>query len=214
MNTTPTPSPTCQQKALDVCIAIDRSGSICTPAGESFISCKDNPNCGCDNFDLVREFTKDLIEDASSEANWAVVAYATTARVETPLVERAEALDTVDEFKYTGGWTSTGPALELCRNELKDSARECRIVLLTDGTPTRPDTAGSGSPYNEATDYATKQADSAKKDGIQVITVFINTATGTSSYLESLASPGSYVEVTDFSALDDVAERLLGLVSC
>jgi Mg-chelatase subunit ChlD len=123
-------------------------------------------------------------------------------------------MSTVEEFRYAGGWTSTGPALELCRNELADSVGERTIILLTDGTPTRPDSEGTGAPYTEATDYATEQADAAKEDDITVITVYVNTATGTSSYLESLASPGNFIEVNDFDNLDEVQERLLGLVQC
>lgn len=217
--TTTTPQQTtssCRQKDLDVCIAIDRSGSICTPSGGPFISCSGNPDCGCDNFDRVRQFTNNLIKETSeaSQTKWGIVAFASSARVITPLTSPLEAINAVELFRYTGGWTATGSALELCQNKLKNSTSERIIILLTDGTPTRPDPNLSGSPFAEARDYATEQANSAKEDDITLITVFVNTATGTSSYLKSLASPGYYVEAADFNELGDTADLLLDLVEC
>lgn len=214
----------CEPTAVDVCIAIDRSGSICAPPNTTSFKCNGDPDCGCDNWSSIREFANAFIEgtDKFSPQNinqFGVVRFASNAGVETSLVDSAVATDAVTDLRYTSGYTNTADALALCREMLKygDEDKKKVILLLTDGQPTRPKAPeGSGSAnYDYAREQALEQAVIAKEEeATSIVGIFIKTNSGTSSYLEKLATPGLFFEVPDFDDLSTFAEGTVKLAQC
>jgi Mg-chelatase subunit ChlD len=211
----------CEPRDLDICIAIDRSGSICAPPGKSSYGCGGDPDCGCTNWDAVVQFANAFIDgiSASDATNqFGLVKFSTSAGVESELNGNAtEAMDAVTNLRYTSGWTNTTGALENCRDMLKDSTSDKAIVLITDGAPTRPlDPDGPTSNYDYAREQALIQAMAAKEaEGIDIVGVFVNTTSGTSDFLEKLTThPGLYIEVTDFDELEGLSDSLVDLVQC
>lgn len=211
----------CEPRYLDICITIDRSGSICTLPKKSSYSCGGDPNCGCTNWDAVVQFANAFIDgmSASDAANqFGLVKFSTSARVESELNGNATAaMDAVTNLRYTSGWTNTTGALENCRDMLKDSTSDKAIILITDGAPTRPlDPDSPTSNYDYAREQALIQAMTAKEaEDVNIVGVFVNTTSGTTDFLKKLTThTGLYIEVTDFDELDGLSDSLVDLVQC
>lgn len=153
-------------------------------------------------------------DDLPELNNFAVVAFSTNAYLKSPLTSADDAMSTVEGLRYTSGWTHTASALELCRRELDKSDAERAIVLVTDGSPTRPYT--SGPKFQEAKDEATKQTKAAKDDdGITMITVLVDdSSTSSADYLKTLSSEGFFLQVNDAADLENVQESLSDLIQC
>jgi len=154
-------SPSCQKtEEIDVCIALDNSGSICTnldlspkqclgcKEGGSSDQCQANGEADgtlcCGNYETLTTFASNYItkldELYPEKTSFGVVKYATTAMevVDDAAAHRAIHEITKGEWsQYTGGFTNTQDAIHKCIELLADSKFEKKsIVLLTDGTPT------------------------------------------------------------------------------
>jgi uncharacterized protein YegL len=204
----------CKPKKLHVCLAIDRSGSIC-----NIKRCRGVKNCGCEYFASAVSFASSFITrtDALPETNeFAVVAFASNAYVKTSLTSAEDAAQTVQALRYTSGYTNTSQALQFCSEELdKGDIDAVRVILMiTDGSPTRPYTTGQPK-FQEAMDEATKQANAAKEsDGTTLITVLVESSTSSADYLKSLSSDGYFLNVDNPENLTKVLNSLLDLIQC
>ena len=124
---------------------------------------------------------------------------------------------------YTGGWTNTEQAIAQCDETLSSvgfGSSLRYILLFTDGTPTawgdptvitnpncanKPD--GDGK---TCLTEATRAANDAKGNGIEVITVAVNTGDLDVPFLFSLNSTGLGFQVTSFDEAEDVTLKILG----
>ena len=195
---------------------------MCAPKGGPYPSCNGDPSCGdkCPEWQASLEFAKNFIESADAlpaSQKFALVGFASEALEESSFVDAQTALDAMDTFYYTGGYTNTGDAVEECRRLLvnDESDAEMSLILITDGTPTRPDTEKAGSPYTEAKTHAIDMANDALSEKIHITGVFVDTSSSTSSFLKQLTSPGMFMEVSTFDELDSsLSESLVELVQC
>lgn len=226
---TPTEAPVfvgkaCESKQLNVCVAIDLSGSVCSPPSKTQLctncwdACYDSENFSkqtcCSNYHAEQEFSKRFINGANGFIGegheFSVVTFSTEAIPRRGLSPAATAIAAVDDIAYSGGWTNTGGGIQACHDSLTNSDAVNVIVLLTDGTPTRGSPNRGNGGYQEHKDYATGKANAAKNDGITIIPVVINTKSSNFSYLKTLGSdPNAMLEVNDFSALDTTLTELL-----
>jgi len=84
----------------------------------------------------AKAFAFDLIGGFSEDDRVALVSFATTARLETPLTASRAALKTAVGDLATGGKSALGLAMQMARRELLQSGREDAIlveILLADG---------------------------------------------------------------------------------
>eukprot|EP00522_Entomoneis_paludosa_P006012 CAMPEP_0172440164 /NCGR_PEP_ID=MMETSP1065-20121228/892_1 /TAXON_ID=265537 /ORGANISM="Amphiprora paludosa, Strain CCMP125" /LENGTH=1410 /DNA_ID=CAMNT_0013188947 /DNA_START=89 /DNA_END=4321 /DNA_ORIENTATION=- len=227
----------CTPKPLDICVAIDTSGSVCTP-GSSPTNCgscncrsgseifNGNTDECCTNFVDTRDFAANFITQANNmeyDQSFSIVSFATESGIRVPngyagLTDAGAAINFLSSsFAYTGGWTITGDAIADCHASLDTSSNEGKVmVLITDGTPTRGGGGSNGSSEPQHKIFATAKADAAKASGITIIPVVIaESVSANAPYLKTLGSdPGMMVEVNQFSALDSTLDALLGLIQC
>jgi len=230
----------CTPQPLDICVAIDISGSVCSVGNDiqgcDSCNCRDSSNmyevngvdnedlC-CDNFVYERDFATNLVNQANAlddEQRFSIVSFATESSFRVPngaagLADAASATTYLNNnFVYSGGWTNTGDAIAQCHASLAQSSRLGKVmVLLTDGQPTRGDDRYSNGAKQEHRDFAATKADAAKNDGVTLIPVIVNTGHANPTFLRSLGSdPGMMVEVDQFSALDATLNSVLALMQC
>jgi len=109
---------------------------------------------------------------------------------------------------YTGGMTHTGGAIEDCRDNLNAAGGSNKVmVLVTDGTPTRP----SSGPQAEATEQANIAKDTY---GITILPVLVKTTSTDSSFLKSLGSLDELIHVDLFDQLNTLVGELTSLMFC
>lgn len=216
----PTPPHKCEEKDVDICIAMDRSGSVCAPPGGPYLHCNGDPDCGqnCTEWTSSVDFAKRFLartDQFPGKQRYALVGFASKVVQESTFVSADETTDNLDSLVYTGGYTHTGGAIDACRELLAERSGGKTILLLTDGIPTRPDPEKAGSPYDYAKEYALERAiDAKEEDGITIVGVFINTGTKTSSYLKELVTPGFFLKA-DFNELDDdLLESVVSGIEC
>eukprot|EP00522_Entomoneis_paludosa_P002711 CAMPEP_0172473096 /NCGR_PEP_ID=MMETSP1065-20121228/68676_1 /TAXON_ID=265537 /ORGANISM="Amphiprora paludosa, Strain CCMP125" /LENGTH=1381 /DNA_ID=CAMNT_0013231265 /DNA_START=638 /DNA_END=4783 /DNA_ORIENTATION=+ len=220
----------CIEKTVDVCIAVDRSGSVCSPIDDvqGCSGCSPSADCHtpglttsqcCSNWVDNVDFAKgviDLVADGRPD-QFSVVSFAGESSIETPSgrVSADVAKAELGGIGYTGGWTITGQAIADCKATLAGSTNDPIIVLVTDGTPTRGGGGSDGS-YQIHKDWAKQKADAAKAAGIQIIPVMVNTGHSNMNFLKtSIASdPGMTVTVSDFSDLTSVMDDVVGMMQC
>lgn len=212
----PTSSPTCNPKDVSVCVAIDRSGSICS---SECVSGQDCPTCT--NWEAQIDFTGAFISstrDWDGEQQFALVTFGNVGEVQTPLKDVDTALEVLSGIPYKRRWTNTMDGLDFCRAELANvpAGIEKLIILVTDGIPTRPldpDDASDG--YDYAKLKATESATTIKDEGTTLMTVAVGTSSYTSRYLASLATSEELaVTVDNFDELDAVSGRIAAQISC
>ena len=122
----------------------------------------------------------------------------------------------------SGGWTNTEQAIAQCDQTLNSVGFSSLryILLFTDGAPTARgagatgqgsgcdgDGGPAGSPCRIA---AVTAANDAKADGIEVITVAVNTGDLDVNFLYTLNSTGLGFTVDDFDDADEVTDKILG----
>jgi len=150
------PSASCGEKKIDVCVAIDMSGSICSSGNnpELCLSCDQNGSCDaggfveggmcCENNQAVANFASQYIDalDASSDSGgtYSVVHFASNANVASGQGNANNAKDAISTTAYTGGYTNIEDAIDKCMGELRGKENPA-IVLISDGTPTACTTA-------------------------------------------------------------------------
>ena len=222
----------CEDKPLDICIAVDMSNSICSPSS-GVVSCTDCGECQeagmdsgtcCGNFEKQLNFTKTFIErmDAFNlEQRFSLVAFSTNAIFATHLVDSDSAIKEVDEIQYVGGWTNTGDAIKFCYDTLKESSNERAMVLITDGTPTAGEISTDPTgvdPQNVVHQaYAEGQAQNVKGAGILIIPVAVDSVSNDTAKLEAIASdPKLVISADDFESLElqSTLDTLVANVKC
>lgn len=211
------------------------SGSVCNDnSGSECIGCKADrffsflaflpsffPQCRdgsvdedtcCENFAKVKDFSSALVgllDRFPATKSFAVVQFATHARLARGPSPAARATEAIDRLDYTGGLTNHAAAIWTCRRNLpaRGDAKNL-IVLVTDGVSSEP----GFDPAREAEETAA----SAKRDGIHVVPVFISGRNEPSalSFMKRLSSDGEVFDVTDFDGLDSLQGRLVDQVSC
>jgi len=227
----------CIPKPVDLCIAIDTSGSVCSPpsgpencdwcscaAGEtaSFWTNHAAAEC-CDNFVHERQYATNLINAVEGlevdgnpvEGNqYGLVQFSYDSHKRVPstagLVPADNVLDYLrDSFVYSGGLTNTGDAIKDCHDNIKpvDNLRKV-IVLVTDGKPTK------GASDSDHYGYALDQADAAKYDGAIILPVQVNTVSTDATFLQSLGSVDTMIHVHNFNELSSTLNPLLSLIEC
>merc|ERR1712176_335405 len=209
------PSASCGEKKIDVCVAIDMSGSICSSGNkpELCLSCDQNGSCDaggfveggmcCENNQAVANFASQYIDalDASSDSGgtYSVVHFASNANVASG---QGNAKNAISTTAYTGGYTNIEDAIDKCMGELRGKDNPA-IVLISDGTPTACTTANGSyktrwqpncskdtcadCPNGGAETAATTLADNASAAGMSIIPVVISSVSTTQTFLESLA---------------------------
>jgi hypothetical protein len=144
---------------VNVCFALDMSGSVCSPdfskPQQCFAcqgGCNENPfnlaTC-CSNFKDVKTFAIAMIESLDSEESmtsresFSVVKFATSASVVTGLAPSSEIVKKLNDLVYSGGYTNHAAAIDSCQQTLSapttDADRKNVILFVTDGVATRPE---------------------------------------------------------------------------
>lgn len=228
----PTAAPTfdCSPKPIDVCIAIDMSGSVCSPPNK-IQSCKGwnvcSSNCKqdgftdgqcCANFKAEMDFATAIVNGIDAFDNtqqFSLVSFADSASTHSGLKSASEVVAEIADLHYTGGWTITSDAIKDCHETLKDSKNARALVLVTDGTPTKGSPGTSAGYKIQHKEYAQRMAQEAKDAGIRVIPVFISTGDTDVSYMETLGNdPSDTIHITNFDDLSSSLSDLQTKIEC
>ncbi|KAL7559628.1 hypothetical protein ACA910_015313 [Epithemia clementina (nom. ined.)] len=225
----------CEDKPINICMAIDMSGSICSPPNDvgscqayddtpCITKCRNttlNKDTCCSNYKKERDFAVNFInrfasgDIHTSEQQYSLVSFSTESfTISTLTASTSDMIASVNKLKYWGGGTNTGEAIRMCYDTLKDKTdSENVIVLMTDGTPTR---SIPGYDYAGHLFYAQAQAYNAKDAGMRLATVAINTGHLQMQNLISLASGDDYViGVNSFDSLNtSIVDKLAAIVKC
>merc|ERR1712003_364003 len=166
-------------RPISVCIALDESGSVCsigspnlcedlaTQAGNTNNSCDYENNCPNFNDD-TKEFANTLItglDAVTLSSDFSVVSFARFADKDTPLTSAINAIDTINNLEYSGGWTNTQAAINECRLELQNAPADHLkfLVIVTDGLPTNNRANTPSGNCNSCSQQAIEEANAAKK---------------------------------------------------
>ena len=230
----PTSKPTCndskQENQLNICLALDMSGSLCNKGdGGDCISwtgepcdddvCRDysftQATC-CSNFAAVKDFSSSLVtalEEVSSGIQFSIVNFASDAEIASELSAGDTTLSTLDNLAYSGGLTNHESSIQKCQNTFENSTAERKniILLVTDGVSTKP--------FIDPTGKADAAATSAKDEGTTIIPVFISTSSDKEQegldLMSKLSSTDEVVTVDDFDGLASISESLvIEVASC
>lgn len=217
------------EEDLNVCIAIDLSGSLCNRGtGYECVGCLPSPICNndgvdlkntcCGNFHNLKEFGKLLINTLGtipSDQSYSIVGFATNTSFVSNLEMISDAFSSIDTLAYTGGVTNHAAAISSCQETLSNpdaDGRKNMILLITDGNPTEPkDTAEKD---------AIAAAKQAKQAGSILIPMMISKDdeddfidTMTTDYMSQISSNGLFFNAS-LLALDSLGESLLSKVVC
>jgi len=207
----------CETEPVDVCFAIDLSGSVC---GNS----REFDTFGCDNFQYEKHFATGVIEKLKAindDARFSLVTFASDADTQLNLTGvAATASSKITSIVYTDGYTTTGGAIMKCTATLTNTTNARVIVLITDGTPTNgyPGVGRSRTyPPKMAKhkEFATEKAVLAKNAGILLVPIIIATDDTDKPYMKSLASGNNtVVSVTNFDLLPAVVDAVVSVIGC
>lgn len=219
---------------INICIALDMSGSVCSPDFNNPTQCKNCPSACksggfgrdicCPNFNKIKEFSTaainwiNLLQFGINHRKVSIVTFATNARTKVGLGEAAlTGLDTLD---YSGGLTNHGDAIKECERTfdgaITDGSNDPTniMLLVTDGVAT---TKTGDHNAAEGVAHGRNQARLAKEAGTNIETVFINPAQAqadTISYMNDLSSSGSHYDVSDFDNLDKMVNDIAYKIAC
>jgi Mg-chelatase subunit ChlD len=215
-----------QKNQLNICLALDMSGSLCNQGkfGDCMGSDGNNPcdicrdydfpveTC-CKNFASVREFSMSIVSSLLKETSpgtlFSVVAFSSDARVASGLSSGDATLSTLSVLAYSGGLTNHESAIQQCQDTFSSSSSEKRkntILLITDGVSTKP--------YFDPFGRAEAAAKTAKDEGTTIIPIFISSDDKSSDleFMSRLSSSGEVVKVSDFGGLASIQESLVNEV--
>merc|ERR1712060_193956 len=211
---------------VDICIAVDSSGSICnkSPQQQQCNGCWPHNSCRdsfitedtcCSNFHDVQVFASTLVarldEELKGSNNFSLVQFADESSIQSELTSCDTEIQRVSEISYSGGMTNTEAALTSCHATLESSNKRKYVVLVTDGVPTTSDR--EGEPVHAALDAA----DELKMDDIFIITAFIDRTINDDSGKElmmQISSGDSLYNVADFDDLDTIVDSVAEPVLC
>ena len=211
-----------------MCIALDASGSVCSPNPLYPQSCSncanachnvpDKDTC-CTNFGTTVTFSTQVVEALEGypvDKSFSVVEFSSYAYASSPL-QSAAATKTYlsNNINYKGGSTNTAGAIQKCQDTFASSppGRKNVLLLITDGVPSAP----RGDPYGVALEEARK----AKSDGTLILPFFIenNVPSTASSFMCSLSSnlcdqtsDGKVFSVANFDNVDATLAALIGFL--
>jgi hypothetical protein len=232
----PTTDSLCGEE-IDVCVAIDNSGSICSEGTPRLCdACNPNQPCAangdlssegtcCGNYNTVSGFAVDYINSLGGKGSVSVVKFGSLATVASPQGTGADAVAAIGASSYTGGYTNTEQAITKCTEQLAGTANPV-IVLVTDGTPTacaRSDptkfkTIFQGDcntnncpqcPNGDPANGAEVVAGQAAAAGITIVPVIVSSVSSNVDQLEALAR--CPVDSTDCD-IDDYKGLVVGSV--
>ena len=177
----------------------------------------------------MTDFKADIESRArTSTVRFSLVSFGTGVDDEITLGDDLQKTITdTNKIVYSGGWTNTEQAIARCDQTLNSVGFSSLryILLFTDGAPTvfGTNTGGpiaggpspgcdndggpAGSPCRTA---AVTAANDAKADGIEVITVAVNTGDLDVNFLYTLNSTGLGFTVDDFDDAEEVTDKILG----
>jgi hypothetical protein len=142
--------------AIDVCFALDQSGSICSGGQQLCNNCdcqsggsSQLPLC-CPNYVSATDFAIEFINEVelqtpegTSQSKYGVVFF---SNENSPPTEVGQSLNSNPTLStnilrtdpYVGGYTNTASGFRLCNGQLFDSGSNAKrfLVMLTDGNPT------------------------------------------------------------------------------
>lgn len=212
---------------LEVCFALDKSGSVCTTAstpqactnkglsntcaynGKASKSDPDFcPKFNTDTKNFVRGFMQQMEATASSlgaHTKYAVATFSSKAEKDQDLDSASDTEKTLSRLEYAGGYTQTAEGMEACQELLEkgDPNADKLIVLVTDGRP-RKDQNDPSSYWGTTKSYATniKSGKEAKgggksKPAMRIMAVGVKSVESNLSFVQELGSPGLSVEVNE-----------------
>ena len=205
-----------KKKAIDLCLALDNSGSICSEGTPQLCNnCNKDQECSaggevvangscCGNYAGLEDFAKEYIASLSGDGTVSVVKYGSVASTIAQQGTPGAAIKAIESSSYTGGFTNTEMAIDKCIEQLKGTPNPM-IVLVTDGTPTACRKKGTTNKYvhiykegcsdvecnacehGPPKDAAETMADMAQDLEMHLIPVVISGVSEDSLYLEKLA---------------------------
>ena len=193
------------------------SGSICSPDPENPVTCDNCPTecqtsgytvdeC-CPNWESVKDFTigvSSRLDGANATIGESLVRFATNAFVAKQLsLTSQDTVAAVDGLVYTGGWTHHEEALLDCQSTLANSTVPNFILLITDGTPTRPENDPWGAGQAAAT--------TVKDTGTIILPVYIAN-NPQQSQLDYMTDISSNDTVQVFSSFNDMNKDIVGVL--
>ena len=226
----------CRAQA-NICIAVDMSGSVCSPDFNSPKMCSNcasecldegyDKNTCCENFRVMQEFTANVLNELTHSGNlgtpdkqFSIVTYSSTAETATTLTDADTALSVVNNLVYTGGLTNHEQAIVKCQETLPTGPEDppAFILMLTDGVPTSYGTSGSYSWWpNPPRTKALAAAEVAKAAGIRVETLHINPGSAnneSTEYMKALSSHDAFHDIADFTGLTDIVTQFSAEIGC
>lgn len=192
---------------VDVVLALDRSGSMRSDGR--------NPDQPLTD---AKRAAASFLDHLSSKDKVGYVSFATAAS--NPMDQQLTA--TFDRVRAaiertaigTDGtqYTNIGDAIARAVDEFSslrhESASHPALVLLTDGTPTRPEDPNKKDDNKYASEYAARQAQDAKAQGISIYTIGLG-AEVQGEYLASLStSPEHYFRAPTSAELSEVYRQI------
>lgn len=217
-----------QSGKLEVCFALDESGSVCSTSALSACSSSfqsnscayngfsDRSNPGfCPKFNTnTKGFVKDFMVNMDATAltlgattRYAVVTFSSNADLDQNLQDAITTEATISGLAFEGGLTSTADGIEACRAYLLDGEYDADklLVLITDGTPRK-----SGVDQAEYKQDTQDAADVTKLDGIKIIGIGVQTFESDLGFVEDLASDNLSFSLSDgYESLEEQVGQIV-----
>lgn len=197
----------------DVALVIDRSGSMCEDSHPSSSGCPDD-GTPWEPFTTIQRTANDFVDEIPGDPTWAVVSYATSARVDlAPTTNRALVHGAIDSL-VPDGYTDIAGAMRLAIDQILLTLGRAPklIILLTDGRPNyvdgvRVSDAAAGDAVMDAAEYAFSR-------GILLYAInYGNNADNNLMEGAAEATEGEFYHAPDGTSLegvyDDIANRRL-----
>lgn len=205
-----------------VCLAIDMSGSVCSPDFNNPQLCSNcpsqcqigsvtNPDSCCENFANIQDFSTSIVDALDAEftgAEFSAVRFSETAATISGFASKMTVNPLLENLVYTGGFTNHAAALTQCQNtgfDPENPSRSRITILLTDGVPTRPTNGVVGAEEAETT------AASVRDTGTFILPVFIaGSDPDAIAYMNRLSSDGAITGGLTFNNLGAVVGEIVG----
>lgn len=216
---------------VDICFAVDQSGSICNPRPSSPNTCstcsRGNGRCRersspiqlcCNNYEQVVNLASALVQQVSTispSSQFGYTRFSTDATRVSDLTTASTIQRRLRQTSYRGGWTNTAAALDDCSKILSSSTASNKvIVLMTDGDPTF-NGQGNSLNSNGAETFTAQKATDARNTGIDIVTMAFGMNLRQSYLADQIASdPSLAFQAAGFSQAAEFTQALTSAVSC
>jgi len=184
-----------EQKAVDVMLIFDRSGSM---AGQKIADSKTAAKTFVGNFDPSRDQS-------------GLVSYNETARLDQNLTSNQTLVQTKIDSLVAAGYTNIGAAIYNATGELRAHGRADSTwieVLLSDGIPNRPNNENYGQ------QYALNASKNASSYGVIIYTIGLGSDVN-ATLLQEIANNanGKYYFAPDTSTLGQIYQQIAGEIA-